>query len=70
MMTRPDSGKIRRASFAIGNSLELRYLTMLVTHAPTFFFVDGYLYIIQMKEGTFLVYAYKVYIWWYPRNKY
>ena len=61
-MTRSDSGKNRRASFAVGNSLELRYLTMLVTHVPTFFFVNGYLHIIQMKEGTFLVYAYKLYI--------
>jgi len=69
MMTRSDSGKIRRALFAIGNSLELRYLTMLVTQVPTFFFVNGYLHIIQMKEGTFWIYAYKVYIRWYPRNK-
>ena len=37
-------------SFFIGNSLELHHLTMLVTLVITFFFVDGYLHIIQLKE--------------------
>ena len=62
VMTRSDSGINRRASFVIGNSLELLHLTMLVTHVLTFFLVNGCLRIIQVKQGTFSVNAYKVYI--------
>ena len=52
-MTRSDSGINESTSFVIGNSCKLRHLTVLVTHIPTFFFVDGYFHIIQVKLFQF-----------------